>query len=126
MCLVLLLSFGNYLLKKKYFPLLTYQRLRKKEDTTKKKKEKCNKKIQIMVGKRVKTARNHNNIHKENRKFERRLSDTRLSFINDNKSSNFEPFNLIRKPQKPPNMKLIMNPPTRIGQNPPKSKEGKK
>ncbi len=79
-----------------------------------------------MVGKRVKTARNHNNIHKENRKFERRLSDTRLSFINDNKSSNFEPFNLIRKPQKPPNMKLIMNPPTRIGQNPPKSKEGKK
>lgn len=69
MCLVLLLSFGNYLLKKKYFPLLTYQRLRKKEDTTKKKKEKCNKKIQIMVGKRVKTARNHNNIHKEKRKF---------------------------------------------------------
>ena len=40
MCLVLLLSFGNYLLKKKYFPLLTYQRLRKKQDTTKKNERK--------------------------------------------------------------------------------------
>ena len=49
MCLVLLLSFGNYLLKKKYFPLLTYQRLRKKEDTTKKKKEKCNKKFKLWL-----------------------------------------------------------------------------
>lgn len=126
MCLVLLLALGNYLLKKKYFPLLKYKRLQKKEDTTKKKKEKCNKKIQIVVGKRVKTARYNNHINKENKQFERRLSETRLSFINDNKSSNVESFNLIRKPQKPPNMKLVMNPPTRIGQNPPKSKSGKK
>lgn len=49
MCLVLLLALGNYLLKKKYFPLLKYKRLQKKKILLRKRKKNVTKKFKLWL-----------------------------------------------------------------------------